>query len=305
MGGDTMGTSWQLRLVPFSSIDQQQVRAAIDEVFKRVIRQMSPWEVDSDLNRFNRASADTWVALSKDIERVLRQAIEIAELSLGRFDPCSGAAVNALGFGPRELAHSQSLPVRQTIARRRMRQSNWKELRVHPTLPQIYQNGCCEIDLCAIAKGYAVDLAAKALVELGARSFMIEIGGEAYGRGCKPDGQPWWCQFNPHQTVLALCGLAVASSGNALRKITEGHTRQGHIIDPQNIATRDSSLIEVSVVDPSCMRADALATALFVMGFEEGLRFANRLGICARFVRMGKQDESEEILSQGFKPYLD
>ena len=154
----------------------------------------------------------------------------------------------------------------------------------------MFQPGGARLDLCSIAKGYAVDLAGQALDALGAQSWLVDIGGELKGRGVKPNGEPWWVSLetgagnSAESFVAALCDLAVATSGVGVRNFMAQGRRYSHAIDPRNGSPVAHSLAAVSVVHESAMLADAWATALLVLGPGYGPACAEAYELAARFV---------------------
>jgi thiamine biosynthesis lipoprotein len=276
MSGSTMGTSWSLAFAAPENVTNAGVVAALDDVFARVIRQMSGWERESDLCRFNRG-APGWRELPPDFHRVLSRAIEIAEITIGAYDPSLGARVDALGFGPGfDQAETQN---------------SWRDIRLEPDTRRALQPGGVTLDLSSIAKGYAVDISAQSLKALGAPSFLMEIGGEFVGEGVKPDGKPWWVELElsdlgpapgePAHTDVALVNLALATSGDFARR------RDGvsHLLDGRTGEPVRGSLSGVSVMHESAMEADGWATALFALGPEAGMAMADAQGLAAVFAR--------------------
>jgi thiamine biosynthesis lipoprotein len=172
------------------------------------------------------------------------------------------------------------------------------------------QPGGLALDLSAIAKGFAVDLVARRLVAAGIESHLVEIGGELRGSGVKPDGQPWWVRLehpDPDSaggdTLLALHGLAVATSGDYRRWFEQDGTRYGHTIDPRDGRPIRHGLAAVTVIHPQCMLADAWSTALNVLGPDAGPALATRLGLAARFV-VRHEGRFEERTSAAFDSLL-
>jgi FAD:protein FMN transferase len=149
----------------------------------------------------------------------------------------------------------------------------------------------------------------------GVEHALVEVGGELRGHGMKPDGQPWWVMLeNPPgsgdaaqplpETVVALHGLSVATSGDYRRffmvpATDAGAARYSHTIDPRSGEPISHGLAGVTVLHPECMAADAISTALNVLGAAEGLRFAAARGIAARFVQRAG-DGFVETLSPAF-----
>jgi thiamine biosynthesis lipoprotein len=140
--------------------------------------------------------------------------------------------------------------------------------------------------LSAIAKGFAVDRIAEHLERLGIRNYLVEIGGELRARGHNAQGKPWQVAIESPQAgmraihrVLSCDGLAMATSGD-YRNFFEEHGKQySHIIDPRLGRPVSHGLASVTVLDPSCARADALATALMVLGPDAGYELAFEEGL--------------------------
>ncbi|MCW1883141.1 FAD:protein FMN transferase [Luteolibacter flavescens] len=273
--GETMGTSWSARLQLPRGLDREWAEAALTSSFALVIQQMSHWDPASELCRYNRGAPGSWHGISPEFFTVLSRAVDVARASGGLLDPTLGEIVDLHGHGPSGPGHHH--PGRVPEARGR---AGWERLRFDP-MGRAWQPGGLRLDLSSIAKGYAVDLAAERLASLGVEHFLIEIGGELRGHGCKPDGEPWWVSLSRPsgsedlpETVIALCGLSIATSGDAYRR---------HLIDPRTADAADGRLAAVTVLAPSCMDADAWATAFFIAGAEEGMRLAERERLPALF----------------------
>jgi thiamine biosynthesis lipoprotein len=158
---------------------------------------------------------------------------------------------------------------------------------------RLYQPGGAVLDLSSVAKGHAVDRLALRLEALGVRHYLVEAGGELRGAGVKADGQPWWVELEGvpdaigapiPQSVVALHGLAVATSGDYRRYFHHAQRRASHTLDPRSGYPIANDLASVTVLAPTCMAADALSTALTVMGVEAGLAYADGRGLAARFL---------------------
>jgi thiamine biosynthesis lipoprotein len=306
LGGRTMGTTWSVRLIAPPTTDAQALTAMAQRVLDEVVRQMSPWDPLSDLSRFNRAAASGWTALPPAFALVLRAALEIAERTDGAFDPTLGALVDLWGFGPRPF--SGAPPRAQDIADAR-EAAGWR--RVTLDGDSLFQPGGLRLDLNGIAKGFAVDQVAAALDRAGVRSYLVEVGGELRGTGAKPDGQPWWVELERPptandglRTLVALHGLSVATSGDYRRFFEHGGRRYAHTLDPATAAPVANPTVSVAVLDASCMRADAYATALTVMAPDAALGFATEHGLAAMILAHGPTG-LEERLSPALSAMLD
>ena len=303
-GGRTMGTTWSVRLVGSRELARQPVLDAIQGALDEVVAQMSTWERGSDLCRFNRAEPGSWHALPVAFREVLAGALDVAAHSGGAFDPTAGELVDAWGFGP--LART-GVPDADALARARTR-GGWRRLDIVDG--RVLQAGGVSLDLSAIAKGFGVDLVARRLDALGLESHLVEVGGELRGTGVKPDGQPWWVQLEEPSdgaaggaTLLALHGLSIATSGDYRRWFGHEGTRYSHTIDPRDGLPIRHGLASVSVIHAECMQADAWSTALNVLGPDDGLALAQRLGLAARFV-VRRGAGFEERTSDAFDRFL-
>ena len=289
--GLSMGTTWQVKCVPPPGLPAERLRQGIQARLDQVVDQMSTWETESDLSRFNRAAPGTVVPLAAEFNRVLDYALTVARETAGACDATAGALVNAWGFGPGSPFRTTGFepPSEDRIADARS-QGGWQRLKLDPVRRTAIQPGGLQLDLSSIAKGFGVDQVASYLEETGIGSFLVEVGGELRGAGVKPDGQPWWVRLEQPgadagvvDTVVALHGLAVATSGDYRRFFDAADARYCHTIDPRSGRPVGPDMASVTVLHEACMAADALSTALMVMGREEGVAWADRHGVAALF----------------------
>ncbi|MEO8365533.1 MAG: FAD:protein FMN transferase [Pseudoxanthomonas sp.] len=286
-----MGTSWCVKLVAPPRADLHALHATIQGRLDVVVAQMSSWETDSDLSRFNRAAAGTWHALPDEFLEVLSCALEIARESDGAYDPTVGALVEAWGFGAARQAYR--IPADAMVSAARA-DAGWRRLSLRREAPSALQPGRIQLDLSAIAKGYGVDLVARHLRDIGISAALVEVGGEIYGYGCKPDGTAWkvLVEGSPDADavdadvpcVLALDGIAVATSGDHWHAFEQQGTRYSHTLDPRTGKPVENAPASVTVIANNAMQADAWATALTVMGVDAGYEFAQLRNLAVRFV---------------------
>jgi len=287
--GQTMGTSWCAKFSGPRALDGVGLQRAIQRVLDGVVAQMSPWEPGSDLSRFNRAAAGDWQTLPAAFAQVMACAMAVARASDGAFDPTAGELVNLWGFGPPGRVAAAPTPSCIDAARARC---GWWRLAQRGG-EQLQQPGGLLLDLSAIAKGFGVDEVARLLAQRGFENHLVEVGGELRGAGVRPDGQPWWVDLHvpPEKTMaplaptrIALHGLSVATSGDYLRCFDDHGVRRSHTLDPRSGWPVSHGLASVSVLHAECMWADAWSTALTVLGPQQGLALATRLGLAALFV---------------------
>lgn len=279
LAGATMGTTWSVQFIG-SAVSSQTLQRAIDIALHRVITQMSPWERQSDISLFNRQLPDTWQMLPREFCRVMETALRIARQSGGAYDPAMGALVDLWGFGP---SGRQVAPPAPDAVVQYHNASGWRQLELDVAGNRMRWHAPAQLDLCGIAKGFAVDLVMATLQEHGVHHALVEIGGELLGRGVKPDGSPWWVEIDrpaagtvsggEPSLLVALHDLAIATSG-CERGFDSGERYFSHTIDPRTGTPIDNGMITATVLHPSCMEADAYATALMVMGPENAIDFA-------------------------------
>ncbi len=317
--GETMGTTWSVKLVADAGRRLSPLHELIQSQLDKVVAQMSTWEPDSDLSRFNKSAAGSWHLLPDEFFSVLEYALDVARASDGAYDPTTGALVNAWGFGPTQRYNEAGFvaPTRTALDFARA-QCGWQRIQLDKTTRRVLQPGNAYIDLSAIAKGFGVDQVARALLQRGIDSYLVEVGGELRGAGVKPDGLPWWVALGHPlptslasaavkdasiETIAALYNLSVATSGDYRRYFEDGEIRFSHTIDPRSGEPIRHGLASVTVLDRDCMAADAWSTALGVMGAEQGLKYANQHDLAALFINRSK-DGFEEHMSASLASLL-
>ncbi|MEJ7933825.1 FAD:protein FMN transferase [Sphingobium sp. AN558] len=290
-----MGTTWSARIVDAPP----HCAGVIHSILAHVIGEMSNWEAGSDVSRFNGAPVGAWVTLPDNLLCVLRAGLDVARMSEGAFDPAIGRMIGTWGFGPpgargEPALHPSSAP--------------WRSIDVEPGRAR--RRSDVQLDLSGIAKGFAVDAVARALLDLGVQHFLIEIGGELRGAGVKPDLQPWWVDVETPPGLslpalrIALCGLSVATSGDYRRFAMEDGVRLSHSIDPASGAPVANDVASVTVLHESAMLADAWATAIMVMGHDRGMALATREGLAVRLIRR-QGDKGQEYMTPALAAMLD
>lgn len=305
-----MGTSWCVKLVASPRADLHAMHAGIQALLDLVVAQMSTWEADSDISRFNRAAAGIWQRLPAEFFAVLSCAMETARDSDGTYDPTIGALVEAWGFGPAQGRNG--VPDESELASAQVG-LGWRRVSLRWQDMSALQPGGVRLDLSAIAKGYGVDLVARHLRDAGIAAALVEVGGELYGYGRKPDGGRWQVlaeaapDAEPDEEtacVIALDGMAVATSGDHWHAFERDGTRYSHTLDPRTGRPVETAAAAVTVIADDAMRADAWATALTVMGAKAGYRFAQQRNIAARFVVRGSDHELIESTTDAFRTRL-
>lgn len=286
LSGDTMGTSWSVRMVVPAGCAVEVLRAGVQAQLDDVDAQMSTYKPTSDLSRFNSAPAQTWVQLPEDCFAVVRHALAMAELTAGAYDPTVGPLVNLWGFGP-DGARSRT-PSDADVAAARAR-IGWQRVRLREDTQEVWQEGGVYLDLSSVAKGFSVDRAGAWLSAQGVAAWLMEVGGEMKGHGCKPDGSPWrigieWPDGSgQHAEVVALRERAIATSGDYRRYVATAGHRFAHHIDPRTGMSAGEGVASVSVLAASALEADPWGTAMTILGPREGLALAEARGLAVLF----------------------
>ncbi|MDQ8037385.1 MAG: FAD:protein FMN transferase [Pedobacter sp.] len=286
--GDTMGTTWSVRMAGPRGLMPDMLRMGVERQLASVIAEMSTWEKDSAISRFNQAAAGSWHELPADFFTVLDYSLALAAQSEGAFDPTVGPLVNLWGFGPdgRRDVVPEAAALAEVSAR-----CGWQRLQLDEENLRALQPGGAYVDFSGVAKGFAVDKVSAYLQDQGFPNHLVEIGGELRGSGIRPDGHPWWVMLEPVkenaegvETVVALHNLSVATSGDYRRFFMQGEQRFAHTLDPRSGHPVTHPLASVTVLHESCMQADAEATVLMVLGVQEGMAWAERHELAALFV---------------------
>jgi len=277
----TMGTLCHITIS--GSIPKNELaalREKIDAELETVNQRMSTWQSDTEISQFNHFQSLEPFSVSPEFLTVVRRALKIAEITDGAFDPTVKPLVDHWGFGSRqmsnieyEISNDEVACIMEFIGWKKVRLSNDTLIKLHPKL---------QLDLSAIAKGYGVDAVAEVIHSSGRNDFLVEIGGEIVVSGLNRERNPWRVGVeSPNaangdgvfQTLELLDG-AMATSGDYRNfRIREDGSRFSHIIDPITGHPAETDVASVSVLANSCMDADAVATALFVMGSEKSFQW--------------------------------
>lgn len=313
--GATMGTTYNVTVASAPLTEEQ--RAAIEQAIARelglVDRQMSNYRPDSELSRLN-ASETGAVTVPRELIEVLEIAREVSELSEGAFDVTVAPLIDAWGFGPG--GEVQRSPDAATLEQLRAH-TGYTRLRVDAGASAVQKaHPQLSIDLSAIAPGYAADRIAGALDGLAQRRYMVEVGGEVRARGRNHRGERWRIAIErprprtpgapedhgPREihTIVKLDDHGLATSGDYRQFRALDGALVSHTIDPRTGRPVAHGLASVTVVAADAARADALATAMSVLGPDEGMALAERAELAVLMLVRGEDDALEERRSAAF-----
>lgn len=289
LSGSAMGTRYSVTVAePLTAERRELLEHRIGGAIDGIEQAMSTYIVESDVSRFNASRSTEWIEVSGSVCEAVTAAHELSEMTGGAFDITVGPLVNLWGFGPETVELAPPPPAEIATAQARVGYQ-----RVHadcskPALrkdrPDVY------IDLSAWAKGFAVDRVAALLDELGIENYLVELGGELRMSGRNAQGELWAIAIEKPsdngldiRLVVRLTDRGVSTSGDYRNYFVYEGRRYSHLIDGRQGRPVTHNLASVTVVADRAAFADAMATALLVLGPEEGMELAVHEGIAAYF----------------------
>ncbi len=305
--GEALGTTW---MVKWRGASPGGVREAVERALDEVDRRMSTFRDDSELAAIRRA--DGPVPVSEETAEVVEEALRLAEATGGAFDPTVQPLVELWGIhGPRRTAPPTDAEIAAATAR-----VGWHRVRLgrDPEGRPTIDAGGTALDLSAIAKGHAVDRVSHALSALHLPDHLVEVGGEVRAMGRGPAG-PWRLGIDrpveglaPGQQlagVAVLTNVAMATSGNYRNAYEVEGQRVVHTLDPRTGRPALGRVASATVVAPDCRTADGWATALMVLGPDQGLPLVEaRPDLDALLLLAGPDGRFEAVRSSGMEPWL-
>lgn len=288
INGMAIGTYYNITYI---GTPNAQLKTGIDSIFKEITYLFSVFDTTSIISQVNRNESP---ALPPEFITLFQKAKIINGLTEGAFEPTIYPLINLWGFGndqPSQLPTTIQIDsVKEWVGMDKLYIENGQ---IHKKDPRV------QLDFNAIAKGYAADQIAAYLSSQGYQNFVVEVGGEVICRGDKGRRQPWRVGIQvPTDTkngtiesdyTFPLANKSIATSGNYRNYIEENQQRYSHIINPQTGQPEKSNLLSVSVIANDCTTADALATALMVLGIEKSQEILQKdTSIAAHFIYFEK-----------------
>jgi len=283
--GRAMGTGWTVKLAAGPTPhDLDEVSRKISGRLEHLEQIFSTYRPDSVLSRFNRDPGTDWVSVAPEMAELAQASRRISELTAGAFDVTVLPLLELWGFGPH--GGIGTVPTAAAVAQVRTR-VDWRQLETRAAPPAL-RKGRADLaaDFSSLAKGFAADEVSRLLRDLGLPRHFVQVGGDV-----KTAGDNWPVAIerplenrSELEVVVRLDGEALSTSGDYRNFFRVGERRYGHIIDPRTGEPVNHALAAVSVIDGSCARSSALATALFVLGPDDGWRLAQREGLAAMFL---------------------
>lgn len=302
--GETMGTTFSVSVVtPRKNRPENDLGQRVSNTLDSVEKSMSTYLLDSEVSRFNTSRSTDWFSVSQMVCAAVADSLEISVLTDGAFDITVGPLVNLWGFGP-EGARREP-PDRKMIADAKER-VGYRQITTDCKQPALRKSRAdVYIDLSGYAKGFAVDRVAEVLESAGLEDYMIEVGGEVRMSGRNGKGDPWRVAIESPdvearkvQRIVNLTDVAMATSGDYRNFFEFANQRYSHTIDPRRGSPITHDLAAVTVVSDKAAFADAMATALLVLGPRDGMHLAESRDLAVFFQRREKKGFAQSMSPQ-------
>jgi FAD:protein FMN transferase len=305
--GRTMGTTYHVKVVS-EAPDLGDLARRIEARLAEINRSMSTYDPESEIGRFNRTvPANAPFPISGDFLEVMTVGLRLHRITDGAWDATVNPLVNLWGFGSR--GEGYRIPSDEEIAAV-LPVVGFQHIGISEDGFLVKRIPGVSLDLGSIAKGYGVDQIARVVAAAGYRDYIVEIGGEIYAAGRRPDGERWRIGISrpspggaPEDIyrVASLENRGFATSGDYRNFFVADGKRYSHVVDPRTGKAATNRVVSASVVAETCAFADGLATALMVMEPKKGLEAVNRLdGVECLVVVEGPGGELADHASEGF-----
>lgn len=298
--GPTMGTRYRV-VLPDPPVDPESLRTIVESQLDRIVSLMSTYEPTSELSRFNASRSLEPMAIAPETREVVEVALQVWRDSDGAFDATVGPLVDLWGFGPGGRPEAAPDPTELDALRAAVGSSGLKltDAGLAKSHPET------QVDLSAVAKGYAVDRVAEGLEAAGVTRYLVEVGGEVRVRGSKGPGRPFRVAVESPEpdarrvhAVFELSEGALATSGNYRNFYERDGVRYVHTLNPATGRPVEHRLLSATVHHSSCAWADAWATALMVSG-EDAWSLAQRQELEVLLLLAGPDGTIQERITPG------
>jgi thiamine biosynthesis lipoprotein len=278
-----MGTHISLAAYTTPTLDEPSVRKAFDACvaeIRRIEALMTTWRPDAELSRVNAAAGRSPVAVSQETFDIVKESIHASEISEGAFDITFESLHGLWKFDQDLDPH----PPTDAQIRAKLPLVGYRHIHLDEVAHTVYLDQAgTKISLGGIAKGYAVDRAAKVLRDAGLTSFYVQAGGDLYAAGTKPDGSEWSAGIRDPRgpegryfAVIALRDHAFSTAGDYERSYVIDGKRYHHIIDPKTGKPATASR-SVTIYAPTALLADEIDDAVFILGPDKGMKLVESI----------------------------
>jgi len=303
--GTALGTTFKIAIVDApEGLDADALEEYVIASLAAVDNLASTWREESELSRLNANPSVDWMLVSAELCGMLDRALHVSEVTDGAFDVTVGQLVNLWGFGPdgpvSEPPTDDAVAAAMAVVGHDKIVADCEAKLVRKDVPALY------VDLSGWAKGHAVDELAELLDETGLQNYLVEVGGEIRVKGHNSEELGWAVAVETPSTservphaVVRITNTSVATSGDYRNYFEYDGSHYSHTIDARTGRPVTHNLAAVTVINPSAAYADAMATALLVLGPEAGPKRAEELDLAAYFL-VREADEVREITTTAF-----
>lgn len=290
-----MGTLVEITVIP---ANEKAIKEAF-EAIKKVDALMSTYKEDSEISILNKKGE---AQVSGETLEVIKDALRFSELTGGAFDITCRPLINLWKKAKRE----KKIPTQEEI-KEAVSLVDYKKIILEGNQIRLKKKGM-QIDLGGIAKGYAVDKAIESLKKNGIKRALVNAGGDLYALGNNPQGKKWQIGIqNPREKdkildIIKVKNKAVATSGDYRRYFTLEGRRFSHIVNPRTGMTVEDVPMSVTIIGPDATTTDALATGVFVLGPEEGMKLIESL---PEVEGMIISEGMKKVTSRGWEKFME
>ena len=273
--GEAQGTTYH---ITYYDLQNRDFQSEIIKILQDFDKSVSTYDSSSIISRINRNEPN--VVVDDYFRTCFIKAKEIWKNTKGAFDPTVYPLVNAWGFGPGKKQSIEKVKIDSILDFVGFNKITLKGNYINKKDPRV------ALDFNAFAQGYSVDVVSDFLLSQNISSFIVEIGGEVYAKGRRPNNQNWLVGIekpidnkegqNPIQAYARLEDLAIATSGNYRRFILEDGIKYAHHLDPTTGYPAKNNLLSATVFSEECISSDANATGILVMGLEKAKVFLEK-----------------------------
>lgn len=299
--GQVFGTYYNIRYSAKSNLEKQILAS-----FEEFDNSLSTFNKKSVISRINTNENDSTDAFFRAMFSCAKETYEISE---GAFDPTVAPIVNLWGFGFRKKEQATERTIDSLLQFVGFDKVWLKDERLVKATPEIM------LDASAIAKGQACDVIAELLRENDCRNYLVDIGGEIVCQGVNNKGEAWKVGINKPvddktgsvnelQEIIQSSALCMATSGNYRQFYYEEGQKRSHTIDPRTGYPVKHNLLSATVIAPTCMQADAMATACMVLGEEKALQMTESIENTECYLIYAQGDSTKVMMSQGMAQYI-
>ena len=301
--GQAQGTYYAITYFEMDGIDYQVEIDSILIAFDQSVSVYQTNSIVSKVNRNEKVTLDHWFIDN------FRLSQKISNETNGCFDITIAPIANVWGFGtweqPDSINHQLIDSLKQYVDFQKIKIENGKIVKENPHIQLNYN---------AVAQGYAVDVLSDFLLQKGIQHFLIDIGGEIYAKGQKPNGDAWkvgieipedHAENRSYNSIVSIQDESVVTSGNYRKYYEIDGVKYAHSLDPKTGYPVKHSILSATVIAPKAADADAYATAFMVMGVDKTLSFVNADPRLHVFLMYDDHGIVKTVMSEGFEKYIE